>query len=216
MKLKDAKVSPLREERPKWTVHSKIEKYNTEEALKAGTPDEVLNLPANCLCNDGVNLLWSLVAGDSTKGNAFDATHAHIGVGNCNGTAVIPTAGDTGLTASVKKLYMKMDDGYPIYGQNQKIVFRSTYAPGCACFEWLEWTIANGNGNQVTGAWDTDVIRTTAQGTDPEPSPIPVQGTQFDLGVGEANIVNLNHKQENMGQKYASATWIVSVEISLS
>lgn len=210
-------TNPIKDERAKWTVRTTIEKYHTDKALEAGKPDEILELPANCLCNDGVNLLWQLVAQDpAVAGKGFDATNSFIGIGDCGGVAKVPAPGDTGLFATTNKLYMKMDTGYPIYGANQKIVFRSTFSPGLACFDWLEWTIANGNGNITTGAWGPDVVRTTAVGSDPAPDPVPVLGTHYDYGVGEDNVVNLNHKQENMGKKYSSATWIVSVEISLS
>lgn len=214
--------SIMKDKRLQWTVHTKIEKFNTKESYEkrlkdtSAAPDEVVEIPGNMLLNDGVNLLWSLVAGDSSKGNPFNAANSFIGVGDNNGTTTQPTAGDVGLAAATKKMYMKMDDGYPIAGENQKIVFRSTFLPGVACFEWLEWTIANGNGNQTTGPWDSDVVRTTAVGDDPIPDPVPTEGVAYSYGVGEANIVNLNRKQENMGKKYSSATWIVTCEISLS
>lgn len=210
------KTEPMVDNRAKWTVHTMIEKFNTREAFDRMEPDEVLNIPGNLLLNEGVNLLWNLVAGNTSAGAPFNHENSYIGVGNNNGGTTGPTAGDTGLAATSKKMYMKMDPGYPIAGENQKIVFRSTFLPGVACFEWLEWTVANGNGNQSTGAWDPDVVRTTAVGNDPIPDPVPELGTAFEYGVGEENIVNLNRKQENMGSKYASATWIVTVEISLS
>ena len=222
-----SKVEPLKDNRLKWTVHTKIEKYNTKEAFEKKEVDEVINIPGNCLCNDGVNELWALVAGGYRAGTNVTGTptafgvNSYIGIGDNGtngGTAVTtqPTAGDVGLNATVNKMYMKMDDGYPIAGENQKIVFRSTFLPGIACFEWLEWTIANGNGNITTDTFSEDAVRLAVKGDEPAPDPQPVLNTAYELGVGEANVVNLNHKQENMGKKYSSATWIVTVELSLS
>lgn len=231
----------VRDERLKWTVHTSITKFNTQEAFDKQEPDEILRVPGNLLLNEGVNELWALVAGGYIKGTvvdpvhaapkAFNAANSFIGVGagkeGQSGSAAIPTplAADTGLEAEHDKVYIGMDEGYPIAGVNQKIVFRSTYKPGIACFEWLEWTVANGNGNFTTkSAFNDDCYRIAEKGDEPEPNPIPscadsptASGT-YDLypGYGEENVINLNHKAESMGKKYASATWIVTVELSLS
>lgn len=240
-------ATPMTDGRLKWTVHTKIEKFNTPDSWAAKDPDEVLQVPGNCLTNVGVNLLWALVAGGYRDGstlvehigtpatgttrstNYFDTT-ACIGIGDNNGTADLqPTAADTGLTAGQSNtssgsgnfIYMKMNEGYPIAGKNQKITFQSTFFPGVACFDWLEWCVANGNGNPA----DLDVshLQTVifdgpegTLGDQPLPDPQPTCGISFENGVGEANVVLLNHKQENMGRKYSSATWIVTVELSLS
>lgn len=232
-------ATPMTDGRLKWTVHTKIEKFNTPESLEAQDPDEVLNIPGNCLTNAGVNLLWALVAGGYRDGatvqtsigtpatgtsvstNYFDTT-ACIGIGDNGGTADLqPTAEDTGLNGD-NKIYMKMNDGYPIAGKNQKITFQSTFRPGIACFDWLEWCVANGNGNPVdldTTHQQTVIFDSAIEGTladQPLPDPQPICGVAYENGVEEANVILLNHKQENMGKKYSSATWIVTVELSLS
>lgn len=198
-----------------WRVNTKLEKFNSNADFEAGIANEVMLREGNMLLNEGINILWDLVAGTAGK-TPFDATHAFIGVGNNGGTTAAPLPGDVGLNGP-KRMYMKMDAGYPIAGANQKIVFKSTFLPGVACFEWLEWSVANGNGNIATGGtFSSDEVRLLAQGLDPVPDPLPVAGVAFDYGVGEAAVVNLNHKQENMGQKYSPATWVITVEISLS
>lgn len=205
----------LAEKGHKWTVHTKIEKYNDDASVLRGVPDEVQEIENNMLLNQGINLLWSLVAGAPGL-QPFNAANAHIGVGNNDDGTVQPSATDAGLKGPLK-MYMKMDDEYPKYGDNQKIVFRSTFNPGVACFNWYEWTVANGNGNHNgSRAWDQDEVRTQAVGDDPIPDPLPVEHDAWEYGVGEENVINLNRRQENMGKKYASATWIVTVEISLS
>lgn len=197
-----------------WNVKTKLEKYNTPEEYKAGVPSEVLNREGNMLLNDGINLLWQLVGGVDGV-TPFNNTTAHIGVGNNGGTTTQPNPTDTGLNGPLK-MYMKMDPGYPKTGEDQKIVFKSTFLPGIACFEWLEWTVANGNGNIASGDFHPDEVRLAPSGLDPAPDPLPAIGVTHEYGVGEAEIVNLNHKQENMGQKYSPATWVITVEISLS
>ena len=181
----------------------------------------------------------------------FDHDHAWIGVGNIDGSdtppssSLQPTASDTKLYAeehydpSIAQqpttagrqtshyCYMGMNTAYPISGDNQKIVFPSTFLPGVACFNWFEWCIANGNGNQTqedmgndqyiarSGAWGT------AQGNDIDdvaPDPPVTPGVSY-VGNSEADREKktlLNHRYESMGRKYASATWIITVEVSLS
>lgn len=265
-------VNPVYDNRPKWNVHSKIEKYHTDASWKKGVPDEVVDMAANCLLNNGVNLLWGLVAGFwSTDQNTalatagsknlldgippatgqahplphFDSQNSFIVVGdNINHAAgettdsYVPTEKDTMLHADQNYLFMFMSPGedfdyssvsdpaaverlYPKYGTNKKIVFRAEFPPGTACFEWKEWGIANGNGNNNTNTSLESVIM-TVPGSDGSPAPenplqagihypAPVSGTEVPPGV-----IFLNHKQDNMGKKYSSATWVVSIEISLS
>lgn len=246
--LTGKEIEPTMETRAKWTVQTRIEKFHTQESLDKGVPDEVLEVPSNCLCNEGVNTLWCLVAGLTkypaavsdffTEGKDIIpfGTNSCIGVGDAgdDGTSMawastlakgqdsVAAATDKGLYAgAAHRMYMKMDDSYPIAGQNQKIVFRSTFLPGIACFKWLEWTIANGNGNIKTGGtFSSDAVRmdanTTGGKNEPIPDPLPELGTSHDYGVTEDEIINLNHKIESMGEKYPSSTWIVSVEVSLS
>jgi hypothetical protein len=105
---------------------------------------QALGFRGNCLLYEGINELWTLVAG--TGATKFDHDNAHIGVGD-DATAADPT--DTGLkgaaNAGTHKLYKAMDTSYPTYGSSQKVTHRSTYASADANFHWQEITVANGN-----------------------------------------------------------------------
>jgi len=118
--------------------------------LKAGEKiDEILKsfeksflgfkeLHKNVFLNEGINTIWTLVCGGSAT--PFDNANAHIGVGDGTDLAD-PT--QTGLTGT-NKAYAPMDAGYPIYGSDQKAVFRATFDGNTANFTWNEWTVANG------------------------------------------------------------------------
>jgi hypothetical protein len=229
-----------------------IEKYHTQKALDDKMPDEVLNIPGNCLTNKGINLIWKLVAdaslvADGTDGRyewAFTNATSYIGVGNADNTAPSSTSALQALATNTMLYaeehyntsdivigachycYMKMNDTYPLSGDNQKIVFQSTFLPGVACFNWYEWCIANGNGNRTNAEMENDpyIIRQTAWGIadgndidDVAPDPIPSQGTSYSGNTDDrVKKTLLNHRFESMGRKYASATWIITVEVSLS
>lgn len=184
---------------------------------------------------------------------AFTNSTSYIGVGNADDTPPSASSGyyadptDTLLYAedhyqivgpqetpaidACHYCYMKMNDTYPLAGDNQKIVFQSTFLPGMACFNWYEWCIANGNGNLGDEDMKKDpyIVRQgpwgIADGNDMDdvsPEPIPLKGTAYepnesDTGPsGRQNKTLLNHRFESMGRKYASATWIITVEVSLS
>jgi hypothetical protein len=210
----------------RWRPKLTIEKYNSPESYQAfldgvGQADDILVTEGNLLLNVGVNHLWKLVAGlaDAAE-DPFNAVNSHIGVGDNNGNTAQPIPADTKLAAIDNFVYMGMDGGddpYPHAGHNQKIVFRSTFLPGIACFEWLEWGISNSNGNPTN--FNQHQMRTTQIGSDPLPDPVPSVGYSIFQGNSQGEdgpFILLNRKQENMGRKYASATWIVTCEISLS
>ena len=241
-----------------YKINLKLEKFHTTKSLAAGVPDEVLNIPGNCLTNKGINLIWKAVTGttmidDGTDGRyewLFDNTHAFIGVGNANNqpptstSALQALATDTELYAEehyepahgedvpgigdCHYCYMRMNSTYPLAGDNQKVVFQSTFLPGVAVFNWYEWCIANGNGNLDTVTMEADpyIIRKSAWGIadgndidDVEPDPIPEAPDSYagaSPAGSEKRKTLLNHRFESMGRKYASATWIITVEVSLS
>lgn len=235
-----------------YKINFKIEKFNTQKAFDMKQPDEVLDIPGNTLTNKGINLIWKLVAAatlisDGTDGRyewAFNNASSFIGVGNANNepptatSALQASADDTALyaeenynTAEVgldacHYCYVKMNDTYPLAGDNQKIVFQSTFLPGIACFNWYEWCIANGNGNLTIALMQADpyIVRQDAWGIadgndidDVAPDPIPEAGVSYQgVESGSDHKTLLNHRFESMGRKYASATWIITVEVSLS
>jgi len=101
---------------------------------------QALGFRDNCLLNEGINELWTLIAG--TGGTKFDNGDAYIGVGD-DATAAVAT--QTGLQATTNKKYNPMDTSYPTYGSSQKVTHRATFASGDANFHWQEITVANGN-----------------------------------------------------------------------
>ena len=143
-----------------WTPHWSVHKFydHRDRVAKAGRQGlpmsylmenfELIETPlkfhGNCLLNEGINELWSLVAG--TGGVKFDAGNAYIGVGD-DATAADPT--DTALkgaaNAGTHKLYVAMDGSYPTYGTSQKTTWRSTFTTAQANFHWQEITVANGD-----------------------------------------------------------------------
>ncbi len=95
--------------------------------------------PGNLLLNEGINALWTLVAGGSET--AFNNANARLGVGD---SSAAEAATQTDLQAAVNKLYKAMDATYPTYGTSQKITFRSTFAGADANWAWNEFTADNG------------------------------------------------------------------------
>jgi hypothetical protein len=137
--------------KPRWTIR-KFQDPNNEIArlAKAGVPIERLSaqyadrflgemdFEGNLLLNEGINELWTLVAG--TGATKFDNANAYIGVGDSSTAAV---ATDTDLNASSNKKYNAVDGGYPTYGSSQYATWRATFASGDANFHWQEITVCN-------------------------------------------------------------------------
>ena len=102
-----------------------------------------LVFPGNCLLNEGIDELWSLVCG--TGGVKFDNANAYIGVGD---DATAATAAQVKLCAELNTtdfLYKAMDTSYPTYGSSQKATWRSTFGSSDMNDIWAEITVANGD-----------------------------------------------------------------------
>ena len=141
---------------PRWSIHKFYE--HRDRVYKAahveGLPIQylldnfelvqALRFRGNCLLNEGINAVWTLVAG--TGGTKFDNTNAYIGVGDSSTTA---DPSQTGLQASTNKKYNAMDTSYPTYGASQKVTHRATFASGDANFQWQEITVANGSSDSA-------------------------------------------------------------------
>ncbi len=95
--------------------------------------------PGNLLLNEGINALWTLVAGGSET--AFNNANARLGVGD---SSTAEDASQTDLQAATNKTYKAMDASYPAYGTSQKITFRSTFGASDANYAWNEFTVDNG------------------------------------------------------------------------
>ena len=96
----------------------------------------------NRFLTEGIEFIWR-AATNATGGPYFDNANAHIGVGD--GT-VPEDPSQTGLTG-VNKYYKRVDEGYPAINGNE-VAFRATFGPDEANFEWNEWTVANGPGDE--------------------------------------------------------------------
>ena len=97
-------------------------------------------LSGNLLLNEGINELTSLIGG--TGGVQWDNTNAYLGVGDSSTAAA---ASQTGLQAVTNKVYVAMEAGFPTYGTSQQIAWKASYGSAVANWNWLEYTVANGN-----------------------------------------------------------------------
>lgn len=118
-----------------------ITKYASEADYKAGKVLEKVFAGENCLLNEGINELFTILC-SASSGTKFDNSNAYIGVGDNNTAAA---ASQTGLQAATNKLYKGMEASYPTYGTNQKSTWRSVFGSSDANYAWKEFTVANGN-----------------------------------------------------------------------
>jgi len=184
------------EHKVKWNVATKIEKYDSDSDFRAGNVSEVTMIDGNLLLNVGVTDLWNLVTKKNNQGASlehYDELHTYIGVGDST-TAAVKT--QEGLQASSNIWYNKMDSGYPQVTAN-KVTFKATFTgtgsggDAQAAFSWEEWTVARG---------------------------VESAGEDINSPARVATHINkhLNRKVESMGTKVAQATWVITVEISLT
>ena len=87
------------------------------------------------LTTAGVTFLARALVG---QGAFFNATNAHIGVGNGNDAFAV---GQTDLLGA-SRTRKGMDTGYPIVNA-PSVKFRSTFTPNEANFAWTEWGVFN-------------------------------------------------------------------------
>lgn len=134
---------------PVWNIHKfRDHRHRVMKAGRAGLPLRylldnfellsTLKMEGNVLLNEGINELWSLVAG--TGAVKFDNGNAYLGVGD---SATAADASQTGLQAATNYLYLGMDVSYPTYGSSQIATWRSTFGGAQANFHWQEITVCN-------------------------------------------------------------------------
>jgi len=184
------------ENKVKWNVSTKVEKYNSHKAFLNGEISEVKIFDGNMLLDVGVTDLWNLVIGANNQSSTienYDNDHSYLGVGDSTTAAL---KAHTGLLATTNVWYKKMDTSYPAVNGN-KVTFKATFTgtgsggSAEAAFAWEEWTVARGV--------------------------ITPSGTLDDTATIATNIhKNLNRKVEAMGTKAGAATWVITVEISLT
>jgi len=99
-----------------------------------------MTISGNLFLDEGINHIWKLVTGQNVT--PF-SSNSCIGVGD--GTDPEDSE-HTGLTGT-NKYYKQVDEGYPQI-DGTYIYFRSTFGPDEANFNWNEWTVANGCGDE--------------------------------------------------------------------
>jgi len=117
-----------------WTIR----KFKNDEAVIKNQPYEVAKIKGNCLCNEGINEILTII-GSASSGVKYDNTNANLIVGTGSGAAD-PTDTEATFTAGVKKAMMV---SYPTYGTSQKITFKSSYGSGDANQAWNEFGVLN-------------------------------------------------------------------------
>lgn len=130
--------------------------YGAAQALKMFGVPQFSAFPGNVLLDEGINELWSLVAG--TGGVKFDSANAYLGVGD---SAAGEDHTHTGLQAAVNKLWKGMMATYPTYGTLLKATWKSEFTSAEANYAWNEFTVVNATSD--TG--DNLNRKVSAQGT---------------------------------------------------
>jgi hypothetical protein len=121
-------------ENPIW----KITKYKSKEDKEKDNSFEKVEFKGNVLCNEGINEILTII-GSSASGTKYDNTNAYLIVGTGNGAASASNTEST-FTAGVKEA---MEDGYPTYGTDQKITWKSSFDGDTANQEWQEFGVLN-------------------------------------------------------------------------
>lgn len=170
----------------KWKCSARIEKYNTEDSIKSGIPDEVVPVNGNTALYTGLSLLWNLVSGlgDNNKYYFLNEQNTFIGVGNSSATANPDQSGLLGTAKYYKEMDQTTGVNYPIIEDNT-ITVRAKFGPNEANFAWNEWGVLNGNPNNP-GNRDIETI------------------------------VQMNRKVEAMGTKVTGSTWVLVADISIN
>ena len=101
------------------------------------TRADLEQLCARLKCNEGINEIWKVICGSDGAQYNNAATNLIVGTGSGAATA---TDTETTFTAGVKKTMMS---GFPTYGTNQKVTFKSSYGPGDANQDWNEFGALN-------------------------------------------------------------------------
>jgi len=119
-------------------VERQIVKYASREDLEANRPFEISKFKDNCLLNEGINELFTIIC--SSGGTKWDNANARLGVGDSS-TSESPT--QTGLQATSNKTWKEMMSGYPTYGTDQKAIWRAQFTETEANYTWTEFTLVN-------------------------------------------------------------------------
>lgn len=152
-----------------WHIDAQVAKWHAEADYLAGcAPDELVVVPHNLLLNAGIARLEDLLIG--AGGQAYDATHSRIGVGD-TATAAAATQTDLQAANGATTRQWKLVSSGPTRA-SQTITWVATFASGEGNFHWQEWGIDAG----------------TADGTGASTSPM-LNRKVTDLGTKVAGAV---------------------------
>jgi len=113
--------------------------YSKKEALELFGVPQFTSFDGNCLLNEGINELWTILC--SASGTKFDNATAQTGVGD---STTAEAATQTDLQAATNKAYVGMMAGFPTYGTDQKAIWKSSYDGNTANYAWQEFIVRNG------------------------------------------------------------------------
>lgn len=134
----------------RWRAQWTVDKYHGDiagidvTAPDAPTPYESVEEEGNLLMYGGASALWDLLIGAGTV-SAYNATNAHIGVGDDTTAA---SATQTDLQASSNKVRAAQTTSFPAHTDGTtsaaaSITFKSQFTTGEANFTWNEWAVFN-------------------------------------------------------------------------
>lgn len=141
-----------------WNVNAEIRKWHDEADMHAGLePDVIENHADNLLLNAGIARMLDLLIG--AGGQAYDATHSRIGVGDSSTAA---NATDTALIAATNKFYKLVSS---VSRSSQTVTWVATVASADGNFAWNEWVIDNGTADSTTNTTPTLNRKVASMGT---------------------------------------------------
>jgi len=116
-----------------------ITKYASQEDYEKKNSYDRVKIDGNALVNEGINHILTIIGTDAKTGTPFGNTDANLIVGTGSGDAD-PSDTETTFTAGVKQ---EMESGYPTYGTDQKITWKSSFDGDTANQDWNEFGVLN-------------------------------------------------------------------------
>lgn len=186
----------------KWSPYAHVAKYDPETVRELTEylgyepksedykrlsirPDDEAEAYGNLLTTAGLNRITNLIIGEGSL-QAFDDTHAVVGVGATNTAA---TVGDTALAANGGSAWYQAAGG-GVSATNGVITAISTFASADGNFAWNEW------------CWVVVTGTITASAT--------------LANVGSTSEQMLNRKVASLGTKASGASWVFTTTVTLS
>lgn len=186
----------------KWSPYAHVAKYNSPvvrelteylgyepqaaDYKRLGIkPNDEADAHGNLLTTAGLNRITNLIIGEGAL-QAFDDSHAVVGVGNTNTAAAI---GNTALAADGASAWYQAAGG-GVSATNGVITAISTFASADGNFAWEEW------------CWVVVTGSITASAT--------------LANVGSTSEQMLNRKVASLGTKASGASWVFTTTVTLS